>query len=324
MEGRRLLAGGLAFGASMGISFVVLNFLTGNSLLLEFRQSWAAHFAAARSFEYGSPEQYHFEWALLIKNWETTLPAALGLCVLLGQVRRRKEVLIPIGWLILTFAVFAMHKPWWAYYYIHNALPLCWLAGVGIGVSRQWLQPASLEEQRSNEKGAMRRRMTNPLQTIVRLAKRRMPGHVLAAAAILFGVCAVSWMGARVYLEVQAMRRAPKLNSSLVLQEIERFKPFTEFMFSDQPIYSFHADIPMPPHLAVLSLKRLWSGDMSNASLTAELKVIKPGLILLGNTSGEVPFQELLNGEYRLVYQDHKDRLYALAKIAKKPPLRGL
>ena len=322
IPGKRLLAGALAFGASLGISFVVLNFLTGNSLVLELRQAWAAHFAPARSFEYGSPEQHQFDWGLLIKNWETTLPAALGLYVLLRQVPLKKVVLIPISWLLLTFTVFAMHKPWWPYYYIHNAVPLCWLAGVGVEFVCQRLR-VLLSNQRRKEREAMKRRRVNTLP-ITGLAKLRMSAPALPAVAVLFGILAATWMGARVYLEAQAVQRAPMLNSSLVLQEIERFKPYTEFMFSDQPIYSFHADIPMPPHLAVLSLKRHWSGDMSSARLTAELTAIKPGLILLGNTPGEVPFQDLLNGEYRLVYQDSKDRLYALASIAKRPPLRGL
>ena len=77
----------------------------------------------------------------------------------------------------------------------------------------------------------------------------------------------------------------------------------------------------MPPHLAVLSLKRLWTGDMTNAKLVAELEEVKPGLILLGKLSTEVPYQDLLNREYRLVYQDGADRLYAHVTIAKKPEL---
>lgn len=39
------------FGMSVLTSFVALNYLTGNSLLIQFQQSWSAHFAANRSFE---------------------------------------------------------------------------------------------------------------------------------------------------------------------------------------------------------------------------------------------------------------------------------
>jgi hypothetical protein len=57
-----------------------------------------------------------------------------------------------------------------------------------------------------------------------------------------------------------------------------RFKPFTKLMFSDQPIYSFYSDVPMPPRLAMLSLKRFWTGDMDNARIGSELKASMPGV----------------------------------------------
>lgn len=92
-------------------------------------------------------------------------------------------------------------------------------------------------------------------------------------------------------------------------------------MFCDRPVYSFHADLPMPPHLGVISLKRFWTGDLSNAGLAAELNAEKPGLILIGRDSHQVPYEDLLLREYRLVYQDGENRLYAHESISKKPSL---
>jgi hypothetical protein len=316
---RRLSKGTFAFGTSMFVTFIALNYLTGNSLLLQLHQSWAAHFATAKSFEYGSPQEHGYDWSVPLKNWETTVPALLGLWVLASRLRRRWEVL-PVFWLILTFVVFGRHKPWWAYYYIHNALPLCWCAGVGIAflweeLRSRYTQSLSSDSAPPNEgkRSPYRLRSQRPFHA----------GRIRwqAAALLLLGLCAAGWMGARLYLEEQAIRSAPQLYTCLVLKEIERFKPFTKFMFSDQPIYSFHADLPMPPHLAVLSLKRLWTGELDNAGIRAELETLKPGLILLGKESREVPYEELLNREYRLVYQDSANRLYAHETISKKPSL---
>lgn len=142
-------------------------------------------------------------------------------------------------------------------------------------------------------------------------------GQAVLFAALI--ICAAAWIGSRLFLEEQAIRSAPKLYSALVLKEIERFKPFTKFMFSDRPIYSFHADVPMPPHLAVISLKRFWTGDLTSAGLAAELEAVKPGLILLGNTGQAVPYEDLLSREYRLVYQDSGNRLFAHESISKRP-----
>ena len=74
----------------------------------------------------------------------------------------------------------------------------------------------------------------------------------------------------------------------------------------------------MPPDLAVVMLKRLWSGEMTNAKITDEMETVKPGLILLANDTRVMPFQKLMQTEYRLVYQDHMHRLYALKAIANK------
>jgi hypothetical protein len=118
-------------------------------------------------------------------------------------------------------------------------------------------------------------------------------------------------MAARVYLQVATIRNSPQVFSALVLKEIARMKPFVHWMYTDQLVYSFHADIPMPPPLAVVPLKRLWAGDMTNTRLAAEMSRFKPELIMLRNDTREVPFQDLLDGGYRLIYQDERQRLYA-------------
>jgi hypothetical protein len=181
--------------------------------------------------------------------------------------------------------VFAAHRPWWSYYYIHIALPLCWCAAIGILAAWDWA------------------RHTRSVRWKVVLGG--------------FGACAIAWMGARVWLQAQDIRSSPQLYSSLVLREIERLKPFTRYLYSDEPVYSFHAGIPIPPNLAVLPLKRFWSGDMTNARLAAELETVRPELMLLKNDTRERPFQRLLQSEYRLVYQDAKHRLLARRAEAK-------
>jgi len=103
-----------------------------------------------------------------------------------------------------------------------------------------------------------------------------------------------------------------------VLKELERYKPFSQFLFAEEPIYSFHSGIPLPPRLAVLSLKRFWSGDLTNAGLVAELQKSKPGVVLLANDSRERPFEEWLHAEYMMVYQDASHRLYARKTVVEQ------
>jgi len=285
----------LVFGVSLGIGFVALNFLTGSPLGIQLKQSWAAHFSSARSSEYGSASEHPYDWSVLLKNWDITLPALLGVVALFREWKKSESPMasLPLVWLALSLVVFSLHKPWWEYYYVHNALPLCWCAAVGLA----WLLRFVLSVRGS---GA---------STI---------GISPALGLGLFALCALPWMAARVYGQVADMRVSPKIHSCYVLKEVEKFKPFTTFMFTDRPIYSFHSGIPVPPHLATLSLKRFWTGDMSNARLTGELESIQPGLVLWSNDSKEVPFQELLSQKNQLAYIDEANRLFVHKSIIKK------
>lgn len=272
--------------ASLAFSFAAIDCaIDRGAFLLHFQQSWSSHFAPAKSFEYGSPNDRPFDWSVLLKNWDTTVPAVVGI-VFLGRMRGTPAAILPLGWLILMLAVFATHKPWWSYYYIHSAIPLCWCAAIGLEAI--W--------KRSR-------------------LRRSIPLYVLLG---VFGIFALGWMSSRVYFQVTGIRGSPQTYSSLVLGEIERLKPFVDFIYTDESIYSFHAGIPMPPNLAVLPLKRFWSGDMTNDRVAEEMWAVKPEVILLRNDTREVPFQDLIDAEYRVVYQDADHRLYTKKSLAKQ------
>jgi len=125
-------------------------------------------------------------------------------------------------------------------------------------------------------------------------------------------------MAGRLYLQVRTVRNSPQTYNDLVIREMARFKPFAQWLYTDEPIYSFHSGIPLPPDLAVVMLKRLWSGDMTNARIAAEVADYRPGLILLRNDARTMPFQALLEREYRLIYMDRDHRLYAHQSISRK------
>lgn len=143
---------------------------------------------------------------------------------------------------------------------------------------------------------------------------------MILGLVLVYGLGALPWMSARVYLQVSGIRKSPQTYYTPVLAQVARFKPFTEWLYADRQIYSFHTGIPVLPDLAVLPVKRFWAGEMSNERITEELTASKPGLLLLQNDTLERPFQKLIQTEYRLVYVDAENRLYAHASIAKKVP----
>jgi hypothetical protein len=187
---------------------------------------------------------------------------------------------------LVSFAVFGIHKPWWPYYYVHTAIPMTWCAVIGA------LWPS--------------RRI------------KHYKSRIALVALALFGISSLSWMVGRLYLQVVDLRRCSRTYSSPVIRQMQRFKPFTEWVYADNLAYSFHAGIPMVPSLAVVPVKRLWSGEMTNSRIVAELAKYEPGLVLLRNDGRQVPFIDLLQTEYQLVYIDSDSRLFARRNIAKK------
>jgi hypothetical protein len=325
----------LVLGAGVATGFALTDWLVERGAYLgHFQQSWSSHFSAVKSFEYGSPAEHAFDWSIFLKNWDSTVPAALGICILIKRLRTCRIATVPLAWLALALLVFTNHKPWWAYYYIHIAIPLCWCAAVGIGdvcwaLARRF---GGLGWAESKGRILAKRSADIPVRSNPRLGRgpQEWPQHFAIWARLrtemsalrwralakgapfaMFGLCAGVWMEMRVYLEIAGMRETPQLHAALVLHEIGRLKPFSHWIYADPLIYSFHADIPMPPPLAVVPLKRLWAGEMTNTRIAAEMAQYKPELILLPNHTQEVPFQELLEADYRMIYQDEKVRLYA-------------
>jgi hypothetical protein len=54
----------------------------------------------------------------------------------------------------------------------------------------------------------------------------------------------------------------------------------------------------------------MWSGEMTNRRLVTELEATRPGLMVLANSSQELPYSEFLRREYRMTYEDADVRLY--------------
>lgn len=268
-------------------TFLAINWLLPHgSYLLQLKQTWFAHFAYAQSFEYGSPSDYRFDWSVLVKNWDQTIPATFGILVCVLKVSTNRWFAVPAAWFFLELIIFAVHTPWWSYYYVHNAVPIAWCAAIGIGEALHRCGPR----------------------------RKLVPFVVLS----VFLTAATAWLITRVYLQTSSIRKSPQTYNSLILQEIERYKPHTQFFFSEEAVYTFHSGIPLPPKLGIVSLKRFWSGDLTNARLSAELSSIKPGLIMTVNDSRARPYTELLQSDYALVFEDQKHRLYARRDVARQ------
>ena len=283
-ERKRLSLGVGVFASAFLLGGLALGFAVDRgAYFAHLGQPWSSHFGATKTLAYGSPSDHPFDGWALLRNWDVTVPALMGLGVLL---RQRKTGWMPVvAWLGLTLVVFGVHRPWWSYYYVHHAIPLAWCAAVGMAVVWRWAKQAN-----------------------------RMWLLPTGFAALVV----IGWMGARVWLQVSSIRESPQTFASPVIGVMERFQTEAKTIYSDEPVWSFHARLPLPPKLGVLPLKRFWAGEISNERIVEELERVRPELILLRNDSREVPFSRLLQSDYRVVYHDELHRLYALKPVANR------
>lgn len=287
------------FTASLLGSATAIDFLIEDgAYFLHFQQTWQSHFTTATSSLYGSAAEHKFDWAILLRNWDTTLPAMVGIWFAVFLGRTRFVGLFSMFWLGWSLVVFSRHTPWWAYYYIHTAIPLCFLAALGIG--KLWDDAVTRFRNRARESGN---------------SGRLMRPVVLLVMGLL---CAVAWMAGRVCLETKSVNALPRTFSSLVIAESTRYRPFTHWLYADDLALSFHADIPMIPSLAVVPLKRYWAGGMSVEEVAEEFDRYRPEIAILNNSAALVPFRRLLDTNYRLVYQDDRYQLYAITNIIRQ------
>jgi hypothetical protein len=103
-------------GLSLVAMYVTLDLLVERgAYLVHFGQSWRSHFGAAKGVGYGSADQHPFDWSLLLKNWDATLPALVGVGFCISQARTKTRMLLPVAWLCWSLLVFGAHRPWWVW-----------------------------------------------------------------------------------------------------------------------------------------------------------------------------------------------------------------
>lgn len=110
-------------------------------------------------------------------------------------------------------------------------------------------------------------------------------------------------------LRVQHQRRVGQV-SGTVLDEMERLKPLTRWVATDQPLVAVLLDLPLPPEQVVLSTKRFKTGYSATQFFESALEY-KPEQILLSRhrkLRGLAP--AWLAQDYKIVVETDRLQLY--------------
>lgn len=220
----------LGLGCILGLALSQLppDGRAGLSVLLE------SHLSASVAKALAQSKDYSFGLQEFIETGEFFCAAAIGVWV---AVRSRSvPLMVPILIFLTGLAVHSFHRPYWPYYTVHFGVPVCWLAGIGSGGIARVLRAGDRSSGRSELFFAG------------------------AGALIYCTICALAIT--RVANGLLALRDRPRVEEVRLVRSMRDDGRGDRWVFTDRPIFAFHARKLIPPEIALLPAKRFWGGQL--------------------------------------------------------------
>ena len=114
------------------------------------------------------------------------------------------------------------------------------------------------------------------------------------------------------------LRGRTRLDASPVLAKMKEYAGRTHWVYADNQVYTFHLQLPMPPELAMVSLKRFWSDQITTREVVETCRHYRTEQLLLNPAKIGPEWDDFLNADYSMVYQDKDSVLYAAKRIQAK------
>jgi hypothetical protein len=283
----------LLWSVSAGISLGIILLLWGPGSVQTTLQAQSA-VISAEGME--GPNDYPFPFGLLLGHWECLGAAIVGL-VLIFSARKWRECLFTTALLLTTFSVNLSHRPWWSYYYLHTAIPMAWLAGIALqrfisGPTRQNTQHFSFK-------------------SLPRLSFK-------AFACLLLTAIVLIRSERRLEGQFSNLRQRERMEESVLLAQIRKHAFETKWIYTQEGMeqYAFEARLTIPPQIAVVSLKRFWSGQISTESIVEICRQHNPEQILLRRDNMISDWMGFL-ADYETIYQNNNFNLYLKKDLRK-------
>ena len=224
------------------------------------------------------------------------LPLAPLLILSAPAWRRRQDSyrLIPFIWFACAMFFLLFHKPILYLYGLNLAIPVAWLAALALPQDLN-LMPA--------------------IRAYAHGGRIRVLDLALPLAAL---ICIPLWTIARIPRMSTPPLPAPPDWSEPIEPQIMRMLSDRKAgpddqIFTDRPMYAFMARIPMPPSLAVISGKRLNSGNLTGDFFMRKIREAFPRHVILSRLPPErfsPAFPDFLIENYRLIYRSGPIRYY--------------
>lgn len=261
------------FGAATGIFLLIVWLCYPLGTLGIFFDS---HFSS-RTAEAVSGGRYAFRpGAMMLDCWSLAVPAAAGIVVI--ALQRRLDLLFPVALALTVAAIHLLHHPFWYYYQLHFSIPMAWLGGVAVvqsvRIRREPQLAASLWRKCGCGAGL--------------LAWAAVTSLVVTSAPVEW------WDG------VTSLRAAVPVRESPTVSALKRRAAGARWIFTNERSAAFWAGLAIPPELAVIPFKRIWSGQITTDEILRSLEKRRPELVLISaDWEARFGLTEYLKENYR-------------------------
>jgi hypothetical protein len=220
------------------------------------RAFWMSHFSEGTRAVVAA-EQYGFRLRSMLYEFEFWLPAMVGVAVI--GWRRRWDLLVPVVFFVTVMLIHLWHRPYSPYYRLHFAIPMAWLGGMGIA---EWFRALWSQDLRASWKARTRVIIGWPMWSML-------------VALVLTLAPENGW------LELRKLGIARSAHEDPMVLKLRERAGETRWVYTDRVIYAFWARLPVPPELAVVPHKRVWSGQITAEEVIECLERYRPEQVLL-------------------------------------------
>lgn len=255
--------------------------------------SFKAHFAEHAILGMPKPEDFPMPFSIFWDHAECVVSAFVGMFFITKR-KLWRTFAFPITLLFTALVVHFIHRPWWICYYLHTAIPLAWLAGYGIYETISLLFKLFARSQFRWHSWTTWR--GTGLCVLVALVLARSEGRLESG--------------------VQNLRSRPRVDESPIVGKMNEYANKTHWVYADigEASYPFLAQLKMPPELAVVTLKRFWSDQISTEEIVDVCRRYKVEQVLLSQADANVNWGNFLTNFF-IAYSDKTNVLYVVKKI---------
>lgn len=203
--------------------------------------------------------------------------------------------IFPISWLFSSLVLLSFHRPYYFHHFMMLAVPLAWLGGSACSHALRLLR---------------RRRKFS-----TRLRSKDDTRHVVIAFFITVLLCSAIVLGFPREIDRLNKEDFYEAEYAAALRYLGNQNDASRWLFTDKPIFAFYLAKLVPPEIAVISEKRLLSGNLSTIALLSILHRYQPHHVLIENASlsNDPAIAEYLKSRYVLHYSGTSVKIYSIA-----------